>query len=429
MQHGGWTLGWQGPSAGGPYPRQNLLVDELEARVGDLTHVPTTYFNWNWWAGQGDEGNQQSDENGDFRFTDDQESTVRSAAPDADAVVVVIGEGCHNEGFGDRDELVLDESQQALVDAIDEETDDATPVVGVMYAGSPRGDVETFEKLDALLFAGEPGSDGGVAIAETLLGEYNPSGKLAFSWPSNPGTPVGTVPVQYDRYPPTNTATTDNSPLYEFGHGLSYTTFEYANLSVSPSAVDDPGEAGSVTITVDVTNAGDRAGEHAVDVFNTQSYGTVLQPLRRLVGYERVALEPGETQTVEIEVDLAALEVVPGDVPALGAKVVEPGEYELAVGDQTTMLTVDRLGSVTGGGPLASVFDRNGDGKITGSDLRGLIGMLRDGDRGHGHDDHPGRGWSDDGWGDDGDWDGDGRDRPGRGRPDDGHRDRGYGDD
>jgi hypothetical protein len=114
---------------------------------------------------------------------------------------------------------------------------------------------------------------------------------------------------------------------------------------------------------------------------------------------------------------------------AVTADLVEPGEYELAVGDQTTMLTVDRLGSVTGGGPLASVFDRNGDGKITGSDLRGLIGMLRDGDRGHGHDDHPGRGWSDDGWGDDGGWDGDGRDRPGRGRPDDGHRDRGYGDD
>ncbi|SNZ05440.1 beta-glucosidase [Natronoarchaeum philippinense] len=385
MQHGGWSLGWQGPSAGGPFPRQTLLVDELASRVGDLTHVPTYYDNSTWWAGQGDGQNQQSDENGDFDLTDQQEADVRSAAPDADAVVVVLGEGCHNEGFGDRDELVLDESQQRLVDIIDEKTDDDTPVVGVMLAGSPRGSAATFEKLDALLFAGEPGSDGGVAIAETLVGEYNPSGKLAFSWPRNPGTPVGTTPVQYNRYPPTSTGATDNSPLYEFGHGLSYTDFEYSNLSVTPSAVKDPGKAETVTVSVDVTNTGDRHGEHIVEAFNTQSYGSVLQPLRRLVGYERVSLDAGESTTVEIEADLAALEVVPGDIPALDAKLVEAGDYELSVGGLSTTLTIKGAGSVTSDGPLVSLYDRNDDGRITGSDFKDLLGKLwTDDDHGKG---------------------------------------------
>jgi len=389
MQHGGWSLGWQGPSAGGPFPRQNLLVDELESRVDDLTHVPTTYENSTWWAGQGDGENQQSDENGNFEFTDEQESQVRSAAPDADAVVVVIGEGCHNEGFGDRDELVLDEAQQALVDVVDEETDDDTPVVGVMLAGSPRGDSETFDQLDALLFAGQPGSDGGVAIAETIVGEYNPSGKLAFSWPRNPGTPVGTVPMPYNRYPPTSTGATDNTPLYEFGHGLSYTDFEYANLSVTPGSVKDPSKAETVRVSVDVTNDGDVAGEHVVEVFNTQSYGSVLQPYRRLLGYERVHLDAGETQTVEIDADLSALEVVPGDVPAIQSKIVEPGDYELSVGDLTATLTIKSAGSITGNGPLVSLYDTDDDGRITGNDIKELLGNDDRGKgkkKGHGDD-------------------------------------------
>ncbi|MFD1514935.1 beta-glucosidase family protein [Halomarina rubra] len=380
MQHGGWTLGWQGPSNGGPYPRQRLLSDELEARVGSLTHVPTYYDNSTWWAGQGTGENQQSDENGDFAFTDEQESAMRSAAPDADVVVLVLGEGSHNEGFGDRDELVLDESQQRLVDVVAEETDGETPVVGVVLAGSPRGSAETYDELDALLFAGQPGSDGGAAIAEALVGEYNPSGKLAFSWPRNPGTPVGTTPVQYYRYPPTSTGATDNTPLYRFGHGLSYTDFEYGEPSLSASGVD-PSETDEVTLNVDVTNVGDRAGDHVVEVFDTQSYGSVLQPLRRLLGYDRVSLEPGETATVDLSLDLAALAVVPGDLLGLAPKVVEAGDYELTVGDDgpTTTLTVDSTGSTddhdrfpVGGGP--------GKGHGPGGNGKGGNGKGREGD-------------------------------------------------
>jgi beta-glucosidase len=358
MQHGGWTLGWQGASAGGPFPRQNLLEAELRARVGSLTHVPTSYENTTWWAGEGDGENQQSDENGNFDFTAEQRSRVESAGPESDVVVVVLGEGTHNEGFGDRDELVLDESQQALLDTVVESTDDSTPIIGVMLAGSPRGSPETFSQLDALLFAGQPGSDGGVAIAETLVGEYNPSGKLPFSWPEN----VGTTPVQYTRYDPTSTGGTDNTAIYEYGHGLSYTDFEYGSVSVTQPTVGNPANQSEVTVSVEVTNTGRMAGEHIVEVFNTQSYGSVLQPRRRLLGYERVSLGPGELTTVDVTVDLTALEVVPGDVLGLGPKVVEAGEYELTVGQDgpTATLTVQNTASITDPDPVPGLPDGSG---------------------------------------------------------------------
>ncbi|WP_276271031.1 beta-glucosidase family protein [Haloarcula litorea] len=380
MQHGGWTLGWQGPSAGGPFPRQNLLVDELRSRVGSLTHVPTSFSNGTWWAGQGDEGNQQSDENGEFEFTDRQETAVRSAAPDADAVVIVLGEGPHNEGFGDRDELVLDESQRRLVDVVDEATSDSTPVVGVMYAGSPRGSAETFGQLDALLFAGEPGSDAGVAVADTLVGEYNPSGKLAFSWPRNPGTPVGTTPVPLNRYPPTSTGATDNTPLYEFGHGLSYTNFEYGDVSLSKSSIIDASTTAEVVLSVEVSNTGDTAGEHVVEVFNTQSYGSVLQPIRRLLGYERVSLAAGESTTVDVPLDLSALEVVPGDVLGVMPKVVEAADYELTVGQDgpTTTLTVNETASVGDGLPVPGRYDIDNDDEATYADVVELFRAVRE---------------------------------------------------
>jgi len=254
-----------------------------------------------------------------------------------------------------------------------------TPVVGVMYAGSPRGSVETFSGLDALLFAGEPGSDAGVAVAETLVGEYNPSGKLAFTWPGNAGTPVGTTPVPLNRYSPTSTGATDNGPLYEFGHGLSYTSFEYGEVSLSRSSVVDPSETAELTLSVEVSNTGDRAGEHVVDVFNTGSYGSVLQPVRRLVGYERVRLAAGETTTVDVTLDLRALEVVPGDVLAVMPKVVESGEYELTVGlnGPATTLTVEDAGSVTDPNPVPGRYDIDNDDDATFADVAALFRAIR----------------------------------------------------
>lgn len=362
MRHGGWTLGWQGiqegaPTEGGPRPRGETITEAVEESLdGELTHVPTDFRAQPY-------SNETSDANGDFGFTDEQEEEVREAAESADAVVVVLGEGPHNEGFGDRDELALDPAQRELVAAIEEEAPD-TPVVGVVLAGSPRGGAETFDALDAVVFAGQPGSDGGPAVAGTLLGENNPSGKLAFNWPES----VGKVPNNYDAYPPLD----EHEPLYAFGHGLSYTDFEYSELSVSPGSVSDPASTPTVTASVGVENTGDVAGEHVVEVYNTQSFGSVLQPNRRLLGYERVELEAGESTTVDLDLDLSALEVVPGDIPGILPKVVEAGEYELTAGEETTTLTVEDAGSITDDRPAIGY-----DADLGEDAYEGIMGVLQ----------------------------------------------------
>jgi beta-glucosidase len=217
MQYGGWTLGWQGIQSGsltetGPRPAGTTMVAELENALGSgqLTHVPTDFDRSRWWSGPED----TTHENGEYGFTDQQRTAVERAAPDADAVVVVLGEGPHNEGFGDRDSLRLPATQREILQTVVENTSEDTTIVGVEYAGGPRGRAESFDHLDALLFAGQPGSGGGTAIADTLLGDYNPSGRLGFTWPQR----VGHVPNYHNAWPSNR-----HEPLYPFGHGLSYT--------------------------------------------------------------------------------------------------------------------------------------------------------------------------------------------------------------
>ncbi|SEV83279.1 glycoside hydrolase family 3 protein [Natrinema salifodinae] len=374
MQHGGWTLGWQGIEDGdltadGPRPRQNTIAGELEARLGDrLTHVPTEFRAAPY------ESIFENFDNGFFDVTDEQEAAIADAAGTAETVVVVLGEGPHNEGFGDRDKMRFPEAQRDLVELVDAETGDDATLVGVVLAGSPRGTQETFEHLDAVLFAGQPGSDAGVAVTETLFGDYNPSGKLPFTWEAN----VGHVPQFYDEYPPRQSVgAEDGTVQYEFGHGLSYTDWEYSGLDLSRETIGKPSAKTSVTATVTVENTGDVAGEHIVEVYNTESYGSVLQPHRRLLGFERVQVDAGDAETVAIDLDLSTLEVVPGDVPGHRRKLVEPGEYEIAVGDETATLTVRNAGTITDPEPMPGRYDIDANGDEDLDDVMELYRRIK----------------------------------------------------
>ncbi|MEF8824962.1 MAG: glycoside hydrolase family 3 N-terminal domain-containing protein, partial [Halapricum sp.] len=170
MQYGGWTLGWQAIEGGsltegGPRPAGDTMMEALQSQhEGEITHIPTDFDTTEWWQGEWHPEERVPDktaENGDYEFTEQQRSNVESAAGDADAVVVVIGEGPHNEGFGNRDTLELPETQHEIIQTVVENTSDDTPTVGVEYAGSPRGNQTTFQHLDALLFAGQPATGGG----------------------------------------------------------------------------------------------------------------------------------------------------------------------------------------------------------------------------------------------------------------------------
>lgn len=253
------------------------------------------------------------DESGDVEAAAD-------AAADADAAVVVLGENWYIHEFGPQDvtgpteefpnraEITLPESQQALLEAV-VETD--TPTALVVVAGRPLSIPWAAEHVDAIVHAYFPGAQGGQAVAETLFGANNPSGKLPISVPRS----AGHLPVRHNYLAnPTPIGEDEHlssyDPLFGFGHGLSYTTFEYRDLSLSSDTITD-GE--SVTASVTLANTGDRAGEEVAQVFGGRDHASVVTPVEELVGFERVSLDPGEETTVSLEVPSDAFDVVRPD--------------------------------------------------------------------------------------------------------------------
>ncbi|MFB6119966.1 MAG: glycoside hydrolase family 3 N-terminal domain-containing protein [Halobacteriaceae archaeon] len=267
---------------------------------------------------------------------------VRAGAADADVAVVVLGEpdyvhefregttGFEADEFPRRDSISLPAAQCELA-AVARET--GTPTVGVLVTGRVLSTPELADSLAALLLAYQPGSAGG-AVADVLFGDHNPGGALPVSVPRSEGQ----IPVRFNHLPyPTmeNPAHLDAyDPLFEYGHGLSYTEFEYRALAV-PDAVG-PAETAHVEVTV--ANVGDRAGAEAVEAFVRDAVSSRVTPVRELAGATRVELDPGEERTVAFALD----EEVLGVVSPAGERTVEPGTFEVTAGDLRAEFEVER---------------------------------------------------------------------------------------
>ncbi|MFC7202991.1 glycoside hydrolase family 3 N-terminal domain-containing protein [Haloferax namakaokahaiae] len=262
---------------------------------------------------------------------DDLDAAV-SAAEDADAAVVVLGENWYLHEFGPQDvngptdrfpnraQLTLPDAQQELLEAV---VETGTPTALVLVSGRPLAVSWAAEHVDAIVQAYYPGADGGIAVAETLFGELNPSGKLPISVPRSEGH----LPVRHNYLPHPHPIGPDEhlpsyDPLWAFGHGLSYTTFEYQDLAVAEDAVLE-GEELSVSVTLE--NAGERAGDEVVQLFGGRDYSSVVTPVEELLDFERVSLAPGEETTVEFEIPSDAFDVVRPD----GTSRFEPGTLSL----------------------------------------------------------------------------------------------------
>ena len=237
-------------------------------------------------------------------------------ARDADAVVffaeVIEGEE------KDRAVLRLPRSQERMIERLLE----ANPrVVVVLMTGAPVVG-EWIYRVPALLQAWYPGQEGGRAIADVLFGDYNPAGRLPITWPHHEGQ----LPLYYNPKPSGRVydyVSMTGAPLFPFGHGLSYTRFEYAGLDVRVSE-----DERRVEVRVRVRNAGDREGEEVVQLYLRDPVSSVARPLMELRGFKRVALKPGE----EAEVTFT---LTPDDLAMLDAsmrRVVEPGEFVVMVG-------------------------------------------------------------------------------------------------
>ncbi|HEY4742543.1 MAG TPA: glycoside hydrolase family 3 N-terminal domain-containing protein [Candidatus Acidoferrales bacterium] len=259
-----------------------------------------------------------------------QTDSIRAAtemAKKADVAIVVVGdnEGTTREAWaekhlGDRDSLDMLGAQTELVKSI---VETGTPTVVLLVNGRPLSINYTAAHVPAILEGWYLGEQGGTAAADVLFGDVNPGGKLPVTFPRS----VGQLPDYYDHKPSRNRSYefVDNRPLFPFGYGLSYTTFKFDNLRVEPRTI---GQGGTATVSVGVTNAGNRQGDEVAEMYIHQRVASVTRPVMALRGFQRVSLKPGQKTTVTFTLTPRALSMFDVDMH----RVVERGVFDIMVG-------------------------------------------------------------------------------------------------
>lgn len=284
----------------------------------------------------------------DYPLTADEKKDIDKAVENAlksDVAVVVLGGGQRTCGENkSRTSLELPGRQLQLLQAVQAT---GKPVVLVLINGRPLSVNWADKFVPAILEAWYPGSKGGIAVADVLFGDYNPGGKLTVTFPKS----VGQIPFNFPAKPasqvdggknpgPDGNMSRINGALYPFGYGLSYTTFEYSDIQISPKVIT-PNE--TATVTLKVTNTGDVAGDEVVQLYTRYVLSSVTTYEKNLAGFERVHLQPGETKEVKFTIDRKHLELLDTDMKW----VVEPGEFVVMAGAssedirQTTVLNVE----------------------------------------------------------------------------------------
>ncbi len=312
-------------------PRQTVsLLDGVRTRVGGAAEVLfakgvhiTNSRNW-----FGDEV-ELADEAENRRLIREAVKVARKV----DVVLLAVGDNEQTsreawaEGhLGDRTRLDLVGQQEDLVQAI---LGTGTPTVVVLIHGRPLAVKMIAEKAPAILDAWYLGQETGTALANVLFGDVNPGGKLVVTIPRS----VGQLPMFYNRKPTARRGYLFEStePLWPFGFGLSYTSFELAPPRLDQAEI---GVAGTTTVHVDVTNTGQRSGDEVVQLYIRDVFSSVTRPIKELKAFERVHLAPGETRTVSFDVGPRQLELWDYRME----RVVEPGEFSLMVGANSTEL-------------------------------------------------------------------------------------------
>lgn len=269
----------------------------------------------------------------DYPLTDDEQAEIDKAvenARQADVAVVVLGGGQRTCGENkSRTSLDLPGRQLQLLQAIQAT---GKPVVLILINGRPLSINWADKFVPAILEAWYPGSKGGTALADILFGNYNPGGKLTVTFPKT----VGQIPFNFPCKPssqidggknpgPTGNMSRINGALYPFGYGLSYTTFEYSDLDITPRVIT-PNE--SATVRLKVTNTGKRAGDEVVQLYIRDVLSSITTYEKNLAGFQRIHLEPGEAQELSFTIDRKHLELLDADMKW----VVEPGDFVLMAG-------------------------------------------------------------------------------------------------
>ena len=313
--HGGWSYTWQGSKAEDLSEKYNTIYEALCNKYGKENIILEQGVTYNEDGAYYDENEPQIDK-------------AVTAAAGADVIIAAIGENSYTETPGNLTDLWLSENQRNLVKAL---AKTGKPIILVLNEGRPRliADIEPLAKavVDILI----PGNYGGDALANLLAGDANFSAKLPYTYPREINSlntydykvseEVGTMAGAYNY-------DAKVSLQWPFGYGLSYTTFEYANLKVDKTAFT---AADILTVSVDVKNTGSKAGKEAVLLYSSDLIASIVPDNRRLRDFTKIELQPGETKTVTFQLPAKALAFVGAD----GKWTLEEGDFILKVGNQT----------------------------------------------------------------------------------------------
>ncbi len=319
--NGGWSYSWQGHRADEFAGAYNTIYEALCNKFGkdNITYEPgvtyATYKNDNWW-----EENPVEIEK------------AVAAAANADVIIACIGENSYCETPGNLNDLTLSANQRNLVKAL---AATGKPVILVLNEGRPRiiNDIEPLAK--AVVHVMLPGNYGGDALANLLAGDVNFSGKLPYTYPKY----INSL-ATYDYKPCENVGQMAGNYNYDavmdvqwpFGFGLSYTSYAYSNLKVDKSSFA-PGDV--ITVSVDVTNTGSVEGKESVLLYSSDLVASSTPDIKRLRGFDKISLKPGETKTVTLKLAADDLAFVGYD----GLWRLEKGDFVLACGGKTVTVT------------------------------------------------------------------------------------------
>ena len=310
--NGCWSYTWQGNDERWYPAGSKTILDALRDKLGAANVLTTAVPGFD------------SRDNYDT-------SALKAAAAGVDAIVLCLGENAYAESPGNIRDLALPDQQTALARSA---AATGKPVILVLTEGRPRFITGIAPSMKAIVMAYWSGRKTAEAISDILLGDYNPDGRLPFSYPRSMGEMV-----LYDRKPTEDVREVFNDntgsgydPLFPFGWGLSYTQFDYSDLRLNSDKLD---AAGKLTVRVTVKNTGSRDGKHTVELYTHEHYASITPNMRRLRAFKKIFLKAGESQTVSFTLDKTDIAFVNAQLHT----VTEPGDFDVMIGDKTAVFT------------------------------------------------------------------------------------------
>ena len=310
--NGCWSYTWQGKEEQWYPADSKTILQAITDKVGAANVITTT--------GKGFDSAVNYDA-----------AKLTTAATTADVIVLCIGEDAYAESPGNTRELALPEDQMTLAEAA---IATGKPVILILTEGRPRFISAIEPSVKGILMAYWSGKKTAEAVADVLFGDYNPDGRLPFSYPRS----MGEI-VMYDRKPTedvrevfNDNINTGYDPLFAFGHGLSYTTFEYSDLRLNSATLT--GNA-KLNVNITVKNTGNRDGKHTVELYTRDLYASITPCMKRLRAFQKINLKAGEEKKLTFTIDK-------NDLAFVNAKLktaTEPGEFEVMVGDKKVKFT------------------------------------------------------------------------------------------